>query len=153
MDPRQMQSPELAAAGSVEASAGSSVPTATTLMWSDGGIAMACSGQVAIIILRQPATVALLKRVRGDMTRLKARFSGQLMSLVILESGAVRDTPAEVRAEATNLMKDAHVLAAAIVIEGNNEGKGNWHQAQARADRRCRAGSGLPLRLVEPIGC
>jgi hypothetical protein len=88
------------------------------LMWSDDGIAMACSGHVAIIVLRQPATVAQLKRVRTDMTQLKARCSGKLVSIVVLESGAVRDTPEDVRAEARNLMKDSHVFAAAIVIEG-----------------------------------
>jgi hypothetical protein len=87
-------------------------------MWSDDHMAMACSGHVAITILRQPVTAALLRRVRTDMTLLKARCSGKLVSFTVLESGAVKDTPEDVRTEAMNLMRDGHVFAAAIVIEG-----------------------------------
>jgi hypothetical protein len=88
------------------------------VLWSDDGIGVATVGNVSISVLRQPATVARLRRLRGDLIEMNQRHPGKIASITILEETAIRSAPDEIRAESASLMRDSHVFAAAIVIEG-----------------------------------
>jgi hypothetical protein len=88
------------------------------LLWSDEGLAVATFGNVAVTVLRQPATGERLRRLRRDLVQLYERHPGKVASMTILEAGAFGSTPEDVRAESIALMRESHVFAAAIVIEG-----------------------------------
>jgi hypothetical protein len=98
------------------------------LLWKDDGIAVANIGSVSISVLRQPATGARLKRLRGDLKQLGDAHPGKAASITIIERHALSAATEEVRSESALLMRESVVFAAAIVLEGKG-----FRQATTRA--------------------
>ena len=88
------------------------------LLYADATHAIGSVGNAFINIVRQPATLEMLRETRRQVQRHFRRCNEVSVAVSVLEPGAAQSVPREVRDAGAALTAEFKSLAAATVIEG-----------------------------------
>jgi hypothetical protein len=100
----------------------------TTIRFSENGLAFATYANVGVVVIRQPLSIAKVRRLRQEVEQLHQQFGHARTMLTIVESAAVASPDNELRSEFAAIARELPAAQNVIVLEGSG-----FRMAAARA--------------------
>lgn len=99
-----------------------------TIRFSEDGLAFATCANAGAAVIRQPLSVAKVRRLRQEIEQLHQQFGHERIMLTIVESTAVASPDHDLRAEFTAIARELPAAQNITVLEGSG-----FRMAAARA--------------------
>jgi hypothetical protein len=99
-----------------------------TIRFSENGLVFATYANVGVVVIRQPLSIAKVRRLRQEVEQLQQQFGHDRIMLTIVESAAVASPDNALRSEFSALARELPAALNIIVLEGSG-----FRMAAARA--------------------